>query len=223
MAKTKHYFFDLDNTLTRSRSLISFEMAEALRKMIDDGYDVVVVSGAKHEQIIKQLSSISEQVAILAQNGNDAESSVGTPLWYNELNWIQKKEIFNLPFPQQEIDNVQDRGCQISYSLIGHNKPLTEKELADPDQKIRKQLLKDWNFSSVQTSIGGTTCIDFYLKNKGENVERYIKEMGWNKSDCLYVGDALYEGGNDATVLEIVKTLQVKNPEDTLWNLSSLV
>ena len=39
--------------------------------------------------------------------------------------------------------------------------------------------------------------------------------MGWNKEECLYVGDALFPGGNDAVVVGVVPTHQIKDPDDT--------
>ena len=92
----KHILFDMDNTVTRSRSTISDAMYIGLNKLITKGVDITIVSGARMEQMHNQLGRIAEECALLAQNGNHATNSIGKELWKNEFNWVQKRDIFNL-------------------------------------------------------------------------------------------------------------------------------
>jgi len=64
---------------------------------------------------------------------------------------------------------------------------------------------------------GGTTGLDFFLAghNKGVNVAHFIDRQKWNKEDCLYVGDALFPGGNDACVIGVIPTHAVGGPDET--------
>jgi len=226
----KHFFFDMDGTLTRSRSEISHTMIACLRGLIENRGDVVVVSGAVKDQIIKQVGEIANEIIILAQNGNHAEFSSGEIIWHNELTDLQKKVVFDLAqkmISQLELsvrspdDLVEDRVCQISYSLIGHNAPLEEKEAADPDRIVRKDLLSRFesevsqlNDLGIQARIGGTTCIDFTSLNKGDNVKCFVERMGWSPDECVYVGDALFEGGNDNSVVGIIPTCSIDSPKE---------
>lgn len=223
----KHFFFDMDGTLTRSRTVIEPAMETALMKLIDAGADVVVVSGAKEEQIAKQIGGLMyEHVAILAQNGNVAVSSVGDRLWENKLNEEQKAEIMHFIRRLGAGDGddlIQDRGCQISYSAIGHNAPLEKKEAYDPGGKWRKSQIDGHKHTiaelekiGVRVAIGGTTCIDFYLHTKGENVAQFIKQRKWKKAECVYVGDALFEGGNDHSVVGVVPTMEIRDHQECL-------
>lgn len=224
----KHFFFDLDDTITRSRSEITPQMATALGKMIDAGCDVIIVSGAKLEQMGKQLGKTVETVFTLSQNGNDAMTDSGRALWKNQMNWVQKRAVFNFiqncvkgsdqPEFKDLFDLVEDRGCQVSYSLIGHNEDLGKKKACDPQKELRlrimdrwKHLIPDFEEHGVHWAIGGTTCIDFYIFNKGENVAKLIAEMEWNKDECVYVGDALFAGGNDETVRGVVDVVEVED------------
>ncbi|HCC05198.1 TPA: hypothetical protein DEP58_02730 [Patescibacteria group bacterium] len=50
--KYQHLFFDLDNTLTRSRSPITSKMRERLQALEQD---IVVITGASLEQLRSQL------------------------------------------------------------------------------------------------------------------------------------------------------------------------
>lgn len=226
----KHFFFDMDGTLTRSRSMINDTMAASLRGLMANGGDVVVVSGATKDQMIKQLGDIMKEVVVMAQNGNHAESATGEILWRNELTDVQKNEVLNLVCKMIEqvgvevtnhADLVEDRVCQISYSLIGHNAPLEDKEAADPHKEIRKGLfacfpneIAQLNNLGVQARIGGTTCVDFTTSHKGDNVKRFVEQMGWKCDECVYVGDALFEGGNDHSVVGVIPTLAVPSHKE---------
>jgi hypothetical protein len=39
--------------------------------------------------------------------------------------------------------------------------------------------------------------------------------MNWNADEAVYFGDALYEGGNDETVIGIIDTIPVKDHRHT--------
>lgn len=226
----KRFFFDMDGTLTRSRSEINDSMTAGLRALIVNGADVIVVSGATKEQIIKQIGEITNDVVVMSQNGNHAESPTGCMLWRNELTDAQKSGVFDLVRKmishtdisvEDTSDLVEDRICQISYSLIGHNARLEDKEMSDPEKIIRKGLLCRFETDveglkrlGVQARIGGTTCVDFTTSHKGDNVKRLVEYMGWEQNECVYVGDALFEGGNDHSVVGVIPTLAVDSPEE---------
>ncbi|MBP9836660.1 MAG: HAD-IIB family hydrolase [Candidatus Pacebacteria bacterium] len=218
----KHLFFDLDNTVTRSRSKIAEVMKEALS---ESGKDIIIVSGATCKQIAWQVDGVS--CFKLGQNGNHAEDRSGNLIWEELLTTQEKAEIIehinSMPRTwevSQVEDLVQDRGCQISYSLLGHNELLEKKEAFDPKSEIRKSLLEKYPFLSetLQVKIGGTTCFDYTAKgkHKGFYVARLIEKMGWKKEDSVYFGDMLFPGGNDESVIGIIDTESVENPEDTL-------
>lgn len=226
----KHVFFDVDQTLTRSRSLIEPSMKEVLEKLCNK-HDVIIVSGAKEEQIWKQVTKdFVGKVYILAQNGNSATDKQGQYLWKNVLNQSQKDEIFNhiKKIKDQfgsnfkgavEEDTIQDRGCQVSFSCIGHNANLELKEAFDPKGELRQSILRKIPFNSqtLEVKIGGTTCFDYFElgKHKGKNVSELFKKMNWNREDSVYIGDALFPGGNDESVIGVCDTLQVSNPFET--------
>lgn len=228
MTAPKHLFFDMDGTLTESRSLIAVESARMLF-ILDQGYDIVIVSGATQGQILVQIPT-ALSFSTLAQNGNDVQSNrlLQPVKWRNELNWMQKYKVFSLinhllvgRSKEDLADLVEDRGGQISYSGTGHHAPLEQKCVYDPDCELRiQQIEDDWAwFKEIETygikwAIGGTTCIDFYLHSKGENIARYVKEMGWKPEECLYIGDALFPGGNDETVRGVIPVRQVENPAE---------
>jgi hypothetical protein len=206
-------FLDMDGTVCESRQKISKEMKELL-----SGLNVAIISGASKEQMREQLDGLD--CIILAQSGND------TPIWRNELNDDEKEEAYEhmIKITDLQGDMLEDRGCQMTLSLVGHHAPIRKKKIFDPDASIRKELLKSWPFFSetLTCQIAGTTCLDYTRKNgkKGNNIDRWIIENGLDKDECIYYGDALFPGGNDESVIGIIKTVAVSGPDDLLKKLN---
>lgn len=232
----------MDGTLTRSRTVMTQEMMDVLdelrfapiKKSDDvtaDKNDIIIVSGASMEQIEKQVP-IANLCFKLAQNGNDGFATGHELLWSNTLTWLEKHDIFywcwemlhRMNTPRDKwLDAIQDRGCQVSYSFVGHNAPLEEKEAFDPDGSKRRSILEALPFltmskTDIDVVIGGTTCLDFFRAgcNKGANVKRMIGEMGWIPDECVYIGDALFKGGNDESVMDVIETKTVSGPDEAL-------
>lgn len=212
-------FADCDNTICESRQKISPKMKKFLSKFPN----LIVVGGLNRERLEYQLDGL--KCTILAQSGND------TPLWQNKLNIKEVAEIKKHIKSYDGLPNdsffCENRGNQISYSFKGHNARIELKKKFDPDQKIRKQILKKCPFKSktLKVTIAGTTCLDYTKKNgtKGKNIARWIKENKLNKKDCVYFGDALFKGGNDESVKGIIKTVSVVNPTDLMLKLKKYV
>lgn len=233
--KYKHIFFDMDNTVTPSRSPIEEKMKEALVKL-GEKIDVVIVSGGRETQIWAQMTDyFKDKISFMAQNGNSAYShKTGKYLWSRTLMPREKKEILEhigkvksrfadlIASVRKEEDDklIEDRGCQISFSFVGHNALLPDKLKFDPTGEVRLKILNEIPLVSetVEVKLGGTTCFDYNQlgKNKGYNISEWMKHFGWKSEDVLYIGDALFPGGNDDTVLGVCDTLQVSNPDETM-------
>ncbi len=70
--------------------------------------------------------------------------------------------------------------------------------------------------------MGGSTSLDYIHKDrhKGTNVRRLIDQNGWNAADCVYIGDGLYPGGNDESVIDVIDTIPVADHLETYRLLS---
>lgn len=93
--------------------------------------------------------------------------------------------------------------------------------MVDPDKAIRRMMLDcfeteivELNHLGVQALIGDTSCIDFTIYHKGDNVRRFVEQIGWCKGECIYLGDALLPGGNDYSVVGVIPTLAVLSPKE---------
>ena len=236
----QHYFFDFDNTLTRSKSPILPEH-ETILARLSRGADVVIVSGSSEKNIWSRLTDRSAGgYYSLTQNGNRAYDKDRSLLWERLLSAEQKEAAQRFvalarkhtptDVPDEE-DLLEDRGCQIAFSFVGQHADIALKERFDPDFSRRRAVLRDLEAAlreleeahGLEITIGGTTNLDIYLKgkNKGHNVEELIKLKGWRPEECLYIGDALFPGGNDETVVGIIPTHSVRDYRETYHYLES--
>lgn len=209
----------MDGTITESRQMITPEMKFFMSKLPK----FVVVSGAEKKRMKKQLDGLD--CILMAQNGND------TPDWQNKLSKQEKQEVYEhlkkvekwLDMPVLNDETVHDRGCQISFSFTGHNADINWKKKFDPKKKYRNMVLQQVPFKSktLMVRVAGTTCFDYNKKGflKGDNIKRYMKLHKLKKNDCIYYGDNFDKGGNDESVLGVMKCVRVKSPEDLIKKL----
>lgn len=211
--KDKYLFLDLDGTITESREKISPKMKKKLLSLPP----FVVVSGAEVQRMEKQMDGVP--CIKMGQNGNDALD------WYNKLTKREEAEIMShlkrisefegLPIDKETVHN---RGCQISFSFTGHTAPLKWKKMFDPTKQYRNHILENIPFVSrtLEVRVAGTTCFDYNRKGnlKGDNLKRYMKLHSLNPKDCIYYGDNFTKGGNDESVLGVMKCVRVTGPDD---------
>lgn len=240
MNKFKLYIFDLDNTLTESKQPISIRMSRALSSLLTNGNCVAIISGANFKQFdIQLLSRLSKETPfqnlfLLPTNG--------TQLWcWRKNGWrcvfresfplSKKKKI--IIFLKEIIQNMnlsplksygplfEDRETQITFSALGSYAPLLLKKRFDPTGKKRfkiKRILEK-KFIDCEINVAGTTSIDITRKgiNKASGIDRFLNYGKFNKKETLFIGDALFSGGNDFPVRRLkIKTKRVKSPQDTL-------
>lgn len=226
-----HYFFDMDKTVAPARQPIRPEMFTLLTSL-PPGVDVTIVSGQLVEKIAWQSNNLPAHR--LGENGNHAVTKDGEELWHTSLTPAEEAEVMahieSLTAALPEVPNpdwhpVENRGGQITFSPIGNTAPVEQKMAYDPDRAKRDALLAAHPFVSetMMVCIGGSTSLDYIPKarHKGTNVARFIEAMGWKKEECVYYGDGLYPGGNDAFVIGVIDTVLVKDELDCYEKLKA--
>jgi len=230
--------FDLDGTLAESKQPLAPDMALVLQKLLLK-IPVAVMSGADFpqfkEQFLKHMPSDSN-----FQNLFLFPTSAAECLTYVNGDW---KDAYDLAFTEREKQKIiaairsaveetgigknetlfgqqiEDRGEQITFSALGQEAPLSAKSPWDPDQKKRRVLQETIKKSIPEFGIriGGTTSIDVTRKgvSKEDGVLWLEKHFGIPSDEMLYIGDALYPGGNDTAVNTTgIRTRQVSGPEE---------
>ncbi|MFW9842658.1 MAG: hypothetical protein ACFFES_17320, partial [Candidatus Thorarchaeota archaeon] len=128
---------------------------------------------------------------------------------------------------------IEDRGGQITFSALGQMAPLELKKEYDPDHQKRLVIKKhlDDLLPDFEVRIGGTTSIDVNRKGRDKAygldlVLRNIIGPTYEQviPNCLFVGDALFEGGNDESVKRLgIPFHQVETVSDTKELLRKLL
>jgi len=196
--------------------------------------DVTIITGGTLAQMRAQATPRFNGMYIaMPESGNHALAKDESELWYEPLTPTQLaaikqaveelKTYFNLTV-KDENDLVEERGAQVGYSVIGYHEDIEKKYAFDPGDVKRRaalnalpDMVQRLDAAEVEVVPAGTTTFNFIPKgkDKGHNVARLIECMGWAKEDCVYVGDALFPGGNDESVMNVIDTKSVDVPEDT--------
>ncbi len=123
---------------------------------------------------------------------------------------------------------IIDRDAQIAFAALGLDASLEEKQSWDPDKAKRKKLVTvlEKKIPQFEILMGGMTTIDITRKNvnKAYGVRWLSERLGIPTSEMLYVGDALYPGGNDEVVIATgIQTRSVTGPDKTQIVIDELV
>jgi HAD superfamily hydrolase (TIGR01484 family) len=210
--------FDLDGTLAPSKSAIDPEMAGLLDRLLGVAR-VAVISGGGWPQFQKQLleklpaNGDFRKLSLLPTCGTQFyEFADGWRKLYSEdLSQAQKAKVvaaleaaagesgFAATKTWGEV--IEDRESQITYSALGQSAPLEEKEKWDPDFAKRQAIkaLLDHSLADFSVRLGGSTSIDVTLPgiDKAYGIRKLRDVLGIAVAEMIYVGDALFPGGND--------------------------
>ncbi len=233
---------DLDGTLARSKSSLTPEMAEVICRLLPK-YSFVVVSGGAFSQFEKQfLSSFScpkelmKNLYLFPTMGStcyvyDEESDDWKQTYNENFTEIEKIEIIkalNESIAESGLDLsspyggiIEDRGSQVTFSGRGQDAPIDVKVKWDHDQIRRKALVEliKKRIPQYEISIGGTTSIDITRKgvDKAYAIRKIEELLKVKDEDIIFVGDALFKGGNDAAVKKThIDYIQTDGPDQTI-------
>jgi len=246
--KPKLVAFDLDGTLTESKRRLPAQMGDLLGELLAR-MPVAILSGAAFKQYDTQFFPSLPNDANLARlfifpdNGAQCYVYDGaiwrarydhhfTPVERNRIletlaRAIEQTKINDL-VPRTWGPQVEDRGAQITFSALGQEAPIEEKEKWDPTREKRRPLFNLLVATLPEFSVGlnATTSIDITRRGitKAYGIRQLAGLTGISVSEMLYVGDALEEGGNDYVVVETgVRTQPVFGPEETARIIEEII
>ena len=115
---------------------------------------------------------------------------------------------------------IEDRGTQITFSALGQQAPLNLKKQWRATQDRRPELVKalEKYLPEFEIKIPGVTSIDVTRKgiDKAYGIRQMKDHLGIAIDEMVFIGDALYEGGNDHAVVKTgIDTVAVTGPADT--------
>jgi HAD superfamily hydrolase (TIGR01484 family) len=229
--------YDLDGTLAESKSPLDAEMAGLLHDLLDI-VRVAVISGGTWKQFEEQLLSNLPRDERLANLS--LLPTCGTQFFRYGAGWTKvysedltaeerakiesslQQAVLQTGFKPQRLwgEQIEDRGSQITFSALGQEAPLAEKGKWDPDFAKRKKIkaILDTLLPEFSVRLGGATSIDVTKPgiDKGYGIRKLRDILGLSLKEMIFVGDALFVGGNDYPAEEAgVVSISVRGPEDT--------
>ena len=229
--------FDLDGTLAESKQAIDPDMAKLLARLSRVA-TVAIMSGGDWPQFEQQLIGNMPKDADFAKFWLLPTS--GTKLYRYDGQWNRiYADIFS-DAERQQIEKalndavveagfaddkswgekIEDRGSQITFSGLGQEAPLDAKHAWDPDFAKRKLLQKILTpvLPGFAMRVGGSTSIDITRAgvDKGSGMKHLAELAGASLDQIIFMGDAVYPGGNDYPVREVgIDTIAVNTIGET--------
>lgn len=239
--------FDLDDTLAESFQPPAPEMIARLAALLER-MPVAIISGAKFERIksevldrladsphVRNLSVLSDNAAqAYIYSGASWERAYTNEFTTDEQTRIEitiREAVAESGIlgqnPKYEPDLLKDP-TQLRYATLGTKALADDKKNWDPDMSKRRKLqeLLRSRLPECEVSIGGKTTIDITKKgiNKAYGINWLSHRLAFAPSEMLFVGDALYDGGNDAVVIPTgIQTRAVSKPSETAEIIDELL
>jgi HAD superfamily hydrolase (TIGR01484 family) len=235
--------FDLDGTLAESKAPLDAEMSARLHNLLGV-VKVAIISGGDWPQFEQQvLSHLPDDerlvnLSLLPTCGTKFFQYTGD--WKNTGDW---KKLYSEDFTADQREKivsslqkalgiagfqavrvwgevVEDRGSQITFSALGQQAPLDEKEKWDPDFTKRKSIkaILDTLIPEFSVRMGGSTSIDITKPgiDKAYGIGKLRDILGISLQEMIFIGDALFPGGNDYPAEQAgVVSIPVRGPNET--------
>ena len=237
--------FDLDGTLAESKSALDSEMAALLSALLGI-VKVAIISGGNWPQFEKQLLSHLQHDEHL--KNLSLLPTCGTKFYTYKSGW---EELYSEDFTDEEKEKIisslkkaiglsefkpervwgepiEDRGSQITYSALGQQAPLEEKKMWDPDFAKRKRIKAALEnlIPEFSVHLGGTTSVDVTKPgvDKAYGIRKLRDILGIAIEEMIFVGDALFPGGNDYPAKEAgVVSIQVRDSSETKHIIEAII
>lgn len=240
--------FDLDDTLAPSKGLLAEPMAHALAALLERT-SVAVISGGQFSQFRSQLVEPLENIGAAQLDRLHLMPACGTQYYrYNGDGWKRVyiealgdeekgRALTIIEMAARELDYwpsspwgapLEDRESQITFSALGQEAPLKDKEAWDPTGEKKRRLRERIAplLPELEVRAGGSTSIDITRRgrDKSYGITRLLDATKCDISDVLFFGDQLQEGGNDHPVLAMgIRCVAVSDWQHTLREVNKIL
>ncbi len=241
--------FDLDGTLTESKTVMEDRMSELFNRLLEH-FHLCVISGASFGQFKKQfIAGLNvapaklERLHLMPTCGTsyyifDITLQDWRKVYAEDLDHAQKAKIHRAllkaykdsPYWPKKVwgELVEDRGSQITLSTLGQEAPREAKEAWDPDN-TKKSVLRDRTAELIpefEVRTGGLTSVDVTKPgiDKAYGMKRLTELLGVSQDEILFFGDRVAPGGNDYPVKAMgIDTLEISGWKDTANALEAIL
>ena len=223
------YIFDIDGTLTVSRSQIDPDFRVFMLSFVLE-HDVYLVTGSDRKKTIEQVGADLYNLSQRVYNCSGSDVYEGDKNVYRsewelprEVERFLEDELAYSCFPIRNGNHIEHRPGGVNFSILGRDKNpfkgraeyikwdkerLEREDIAD---RIRNA------FPGLTVALGGQTGLD--IGPAGSDKSQILRDFD-KDDDIIFYGDRMEEGGNDYTLAEKVKNMggyahQVNTWEDT--------
>jgi len=171
------------------------------------------------------------------QGGEAAADDSWRLVYAEDFNEDEKRKIIDalnkgfddLGLREEKIygEDIEDRGSQVTFSVLGQDivdelgdEGVRLKEAWDPDNS-KKEKLRAYIAPLIpefEVRAGGVTSIDVTKKgvDKAYGMRKLTELLNISQDDILFIGDRIYEGGNDYPVkVAGIDTIQIAGWQET--------
>lgn len=225
------FIFDMDGTLTPSRSKMDPDFEKVFQKFCNSNY-CCIVTGAGFDQVQKQLSrdTIMAVDGIFPCAGN--EKWVQGELSYQRANWKPSERLIRhlnaiadaSDCPYKNGNHIDIRTDMLNFSTMGQNPTPEQREqyilwdkLSNERELIRNGInsfFKEGIYTEfrLEAVIAGETGLDIYPK--GRDKSQILDHF--HGHELIFFGDSIQEGGNDHKIASFCDVVwDVKDWENT--------
>lgn len=231
------YLFDVDGTLTPSRSRIDPFFKSFFLRFAEE-YSSVLVTGSDYPKTVEQ---VGEEICCTVAR---VYNCLGNDVWYHgnnlytnkwelpdDLHFFLLEKLFDSKYKVRTGNHIEKRPGLVNFSVVGRGADKEQRQdyfQYDQLHKEREQIAMQINllFPGVEASVGGETGIDIHPKGFDKSqVLNYIT-TGWN---VVYFGDKTHPGGNDHCIAKAIverglgKVHQVTDWKHTLVLLQEIM
>ncbi len=238
------FIFDVDNTIADSYGPVHKNNAKIICNLLKVGKIVIFATDRSRNLIEEKVLALlpcdkkyfsqihllpaggaamyswkeKDWVEIFAERMDSAQENTIVKMYKKALTTVDK----NLLDTEPSILNKNS--LMLSCSALLPTASKQERLHWDPDQSKRKKIIQliQNKLRGFDIGIGGSATINITMPqvNKAYGVEKLFKILDLSKRDSIFVGDAIYPGGNDYCMLETnIDTIPVENPDDTVNKL----
>ena len=222
----KKYIFDVDGTLTPSRSRITEEFLPFFNQFIEKN-DVYLVTGSDRAKTLEQVTPEIYNKCKRVYNCSGSDVYEGDKNVYRD-DWELPKEVESflydeLDYSQFMIRNgnhIERRPGGVNFTILGRAEdPFIGRdryvewdrqtnERHDIAERIRNQ------FPDLTVAVGGQTGID--IGPLGADKSQILRDFS-EDDELHFFGDRTENGGNDYTLAEGVKSRGGKSYKVDTW------
>jgi hypothetical protein len=246
--------FDLDGTLVRTKALMDKEMSQLISKLLLLKKVAVIGGGkyALFQRLfLRRLQTPKSLLKNLFLFPTTSTSYYRYQNGWNKIYSIeltvaeraQIKKAFNEMFreigykhPKTYGKIIEDRGTQVTYSVYGQEivKALGEKGIKMKEDWLKKNFklkmkmtkIMQKKLPNLEVRAAGFTSIDVTKKgiDKAYGIRQIQKHLRIPIKKMLFVGDAIYPGGNDyAAVKTGIDYIKISGPEEAKRIIKKLI